>query len=530
MSTQKDIQVSNRLRDALRSIGSNGSAEELNLGPADISRYMDGEIPDPVTLSGIANAAGITLQSLLHGKSGNKASNGATQRSKQDRGKPPPVNRVVDHPLLADMVGQIGRPLVTQSVREVVKEWIPQGSVEEIVAVVAERTLAKARRHLLAPRDFINASGIIIHTGWGNAPLHSKAADRLAAATRVTPTGGVGGPKRIDLCASMLCALTGAEAATVTTLNAAALMLVAAAAAAGREVIVAARDLVEISEGARLNEIMDAVGARVIAVGSANCVNINDYRRAIGPDTAMIMRIHASNVLMTGYVEHVDDTTLGELASESGLHYAINLGGGSLVDLTAKGLPSCPMLQDAINTGADYVLASSDKIIGGPQAGIIVGKSDALKLALAHPLARVCRPGKLTLSALEATLAVHMSGSAWDEIPTLRLINADLASIQRRAEKLADSLRALGYTAQAVEDTSECGGAVLPGVELPTWSVRVSHPDMRDEDLSYIISARRVLTRIAQGSVVLDLRSVPPEDDDRLYAALSREKACASNE
>jgi L-seryl-tRNA(Ser) seleniumtransferase len=521
MSTQKQIQVSNRLRAALRSIVSNRSAENLHLEPGDVSRYMDGEIPDPVTLSGIANAAGTTPQSLLHGKSGSKESKGATEPAKHGRGKPPPVNRVVNHPMLADILGQIGRPLVTQSVREVVKEWIPQGSVEELVEVVAERALAKARQHLIEPRDFVNASGIIIHTGWGNAPLHSKAVDRLAEATRVTPTGGIGGPKRTELCASMLCALTGAEAATVTTLNAAALMLVAAAGAAGREVIVAARDLVEISDGSRLNEIMDAVGARVVAVGSANCVNINDYRRAIGPETAMIMRVHASNVLMTGYVEHVDDTTLGELARESGLHYAINLGGGSLVDLTAKGLPSCPMLKDAIDTGADYVLASSDKIIGGPQAGIIVGKNDALKLALAHPLARVCRPGKLTLSALEATLAVYMSGSAWDEIPTLRLINADLTSIRRRAEKLADSLQALGYQAQVVEDKSECGGAVLPGVELPTWTVRVGHPDMRDEDLSYIISARRVLTRIAQGNVVLDLRSVPARDDGQLYAAFS---------
>jgi L-seryl-tRNA(Ser) seleniumtransferase len=167
------------------------------------------------------------------------------------------------------------------------------------------------------------------------------------------------------------------------------------------------------------------------------------------------------------------------------------------------------------------VLASSDKIIGGPQAGIIVGKKDALKMALAHPLARVCRPGKLTLSALEATLAIHQSGAAWEEIPTLRLINADLQKISKRAEKLAESLRALGYKAEAAEDTSECGGAVLPGVELPTWTVRVSHRDIAEDDLGYIINARRVLTRIAQGCVVLDLRSVPEEQDDALYAAFS---------
>jgi L-seryl-tRNA(Ser) seleniumtransferase len=318
----------------------------------------------------------------------------------------------------------------------------------------------------------------------------------------------------------MLRALTGAERATVTTSNAASLLLIGGALAAGREILVAARDLVEISEGARIRDIIEASGARIVSVGAANSVNIEDFRRAITPDVAMVLRSHASNVATEGYVEHVADADLAGLAHSRGLTYVVNLGGGSLVDLAERHLPECPTISWALRDGADLVLASGDKIIGGPQAGIVVGKQGLLDWIMRHPLARTCRPGKLTLAALEGTLASYMSGHAWDDIPALRLLGMAIVPIRDRARTLAEDLRNAGYDAVDAEDHAQCGGAVLPGVDLPTWTVRVRHARFSDEQLSALMLARRVVTRTGRGAVVIDLRSVAHEDDPRLYQAL----------
>ena len=271
---------------------------------------------------------------------------------------------------------------------------------------------------------------------------------------------------RTEPCERMLRALSNAECATITTSNAASLLLISGALAFGRDIVVAARDLIEISEGVRVGDIVEASGARVVPVGAANCVNIEDFRRAITPDTAMVMRSHASNVAATGYVEHVADVDLGRLAQKHGVPFVVNLGGGSLVDLTERGLPECPTISHAVRDGADLVLASGDKIVGGPQAGIVVGKRDLLETIMRHPLARTCRPGKLTLAALEGTLASYMSGRAWERIPTLRLLATSVDSLRERACALAEGLRQRGYDAVAAEDHAQCGGAVLPGVDF----------------------------------------------------------------
>jgi L-seryl-tRNA(Ser) seleniumtransferase len=247
---------------------------------------------------------------------------------------------------------------------------------------------------------------------------------------------------------------------------------------------------------------------------------MEDFRRAITPGTAVLMRSHASNVAATGYVEHVADADLARLAQERGVPFVVNLGGGSLVDLTERGLPECPTISQAMRDGADLVLASGDKIVGGPQAGIVVGKEGFIETIVRHPLARTCRPGKLTLAALEGTLAAYLAGRAWEQVPTLRLLATNIDSLRERARALADGLRQRGYDAVEAEDHAQCGGAVMPGVDLPTWTVRIKHVKFSEDELHALLLARRVVTRRGGGAVVVDLRSVPREDDPRLHRAL----------
>ncbi len=480
--------------------------------------FVTDEIPDPLALIDISAKSGVSVDWLLHG--GPDRESQLSKPNGRGRGKPPPVNLVLRQPELTSLKDTFGGASLADIVREVIATWDAEGSVAEAASAIAREAAQRITATRLADRTYINATGIIVHTGWGNAPLSPSARNRLAEATGPTPTGGAGAYGRSELCEQMLRRLTGAESAAVTTSNAASLLLVGGALASGREIVVAARDLLEISQGARIRDIMEASGARLVPVGAANRVNIDDFRGAITGQTAAILRSHASNIAMTGYVEHVPTPALVELGRERRISCIVNLGGGSLVDLGERGLPECPTIRQALDDGADLVLASGDKIIGGPQAGIIVGKQALIARLVRHPLARTCRPGKLTLAALEATLAAYAAGRAWQEIPVLRLLGEPLVSIRERALSLAALLRRAGYDAVDAEDRAQCGGAVLPGVDLPTWTIRVSHAGLTEEELYALLVARQLVARRGHGAVVLDLRSVLPEDDARLLSAL----------
>jgi L-seryl-tRNA(Ser) seleniumtransferase len=477
------------------------------------------EIPDPLTLVDVADKARLPLEWLLYGTIPDRDANDAASR-RSKTGHPPPVNLVLQRPAMVALREFLSAPILTKAVHDVMANWIPDGTIYEAAETLANLAAAYARGQYLTRRDYINATGIMIHTGWGNAPLATSARERLLESAGSTPTGAATTQSRTEICDRMLCALTTAERATVTTSNAASLLLTTGSLASGREIVAAAKDLIEISEGARIRDIIEASGARIVAVGAANCVNIGDFRRAITSNTAMILRSHASNVATTGYVEHVANVDLARLAHDHCLTYVVNLGGGSLVDLTERGLPECPTVSRAVSDGADLVLASGDKVIGGPQAGIVVGKGNLINHIGRHPLARTCRPGKLTLAALEGTLALYISGNAWEDVPTLRLLGMDVASIRERACALAEALRKRGYDAVDAEDHAQCGGAVMPGVNLPTWTVRIKHAKFTDEELHTLLLARYVVTRKGHGAVVVDLRSIPQEDDPRLYRAL----------
>jgi L-seryl-tRNA(Ser) seleniumtransferase len=530
MSIKIDItDASARIQTALRD--SNNKDSDPKSDRESVSANVAGpySLPDPVTLAKIARESGIPLRWLLgfdddnlpgHCTESESGSRGP-EAGETSRSVPPPVNMVLNHPHLKSARDHMAPSFLVDLVRDEIEKTAQHDvPVKEAATRLAKVVAARVAEFTLKPRDRVNATGVIIHTGWGNARLHPNASKRILEACNATETGAVNAPARTEMCERLLCAITGAEAATVTTLNAVNYVLLAGSMAVGKEIIVAAKDLVEISQGARIGDLLESAGARVVPVGSANCVYVDDYKRAITADTAIILRIHVSNVATSGYISHVESAELAELARANNLVFAENLGGGSLVDLADHGLPTCPTLQQGLASGADLVFASGDKIIGGPQAGIVIGKSRHVDRLAKHPLARACRPDKLLLSALEATLGVYLAGRAWDEIPVLRLLSEDVARLEERAANIAEVLRGYGYDAEHVTDTAECGGAVLPGVELRTWAVRIRHAEMEEDQLHAILLARGVVARRKQGAVLLDLRSVAPEEDALLQDAL----------
>jgi L-seryl-tRNA(Ser) seleniumtransferase len=518
------ISIAERIRSLMGTDTEAAFADRLKIAPHLLAVCLQGRVPDPGTLARISETCEVSLDWLLRGSSRDEVKRRPPEHQVSDsapRAVPPPASLVVNHPALAGVRGFVSQPLLTEIAREEIQHWINQGNGLNAAPEIAARSARRARTLSLPRRSYVNATGIIIHTGWGNAPLHLEARERLSTATGPSPTGAAEALPRMETCARLLRALTGAEAATITTGNAASVLLVAVALATGRDIVVAARDLVEISEGARIADILEAGGARVVAVGSSNCVYLADYEQAISDRTVMLLRVRVSNMASSGYVAHVTGSALSELALKHNLIYVDNLGGGSLVDLTKQGLPECPTLRQGIIDKAHLVLASGDKIIGGPQAGIIVGTRDCVNQVSHHVLARTCRPGKLTLAALEATLAVYVAGRAWDEIPSLRLLRCPEKELSRRATAIAKALSAAGMEAIVTADATECGGAVLPGIAFPTWTIQIKHPGLTEDQLYDVVLARGVVARRAQGKVILDFRSVLPEEDSLLQHAVA---------
>jgi L-seryl-tRNA(Ser) seleniumtransferase len=519
------VSIAERIRSLMGTDTEAVFAHRLRIAPHSVAVCLQGRVPDPGTLARISEICEVSLEWLLRGPSRDEVRLTAPEDKTVDgatRTVPPPASLVVNHTALAATRGFVSNPLLVEIAREEIQKWAKKAvNGKDAVAEIANRTASRARVLSLPRRSYVNATGIIIHTGWGNAPLHQDARERLVVATGASPTGAAEALPRMEICARLLRALTGAEAATVTTGNAASVLLIAGALAAGRQIVVAARDLVEISEGARISDILQAAGAQVVSVGSVNCVYLKDYERAITGQTAMLLRVRASNMASSGYVAHVSGGALAEIAQRYNLFYVDNLGGGSLVDLTKRGMPECPTLQQGIIDNAHLVLASGDKIIGGPQAGIIVGKKDCVSRVSHHVLARTCRPAKLTLAALEATLSVYVAGRAWDEMPTLRLLRCPEKELSQRAAAIGKALSAAGMEATVAADATECGGAVLPGVAFPTWTIQIKHPRLTEDQLYDVLFARGVVARRAQGRVILDFRSVLPEEDSLLQHAVA---------
>ncbi|HJZ45630.1 MAG TPA: L-seryl-tRNA(Sec) selenium transferase [Roseiflexaceae bacterium] len=388
-------------------------------------------------------------------------------------------------------------------------------------------TLARAR-NIAQPslRPLINATGVIIQTNLGRAPL-SEAALR---AMREVGSGysnleydldaGERGSRSVHLT-ELLCHLTGAQAALALNNNAAAIYLALSALAAGREVIVSRGQAVEIGGGFRIPDVLRQSGATLVEVGTTNRTYARDYADAIGPQTALLMRIHTSNFKLVGFVHETPLSELTEVGRARGVAVLDDLGSGTLLPTAPHGLAPEPTVQESLSAGADLVTFSGDKLLGGPQAGLIVGRADLIDRLRAHPLARALRVDKTTLAGLEATLLAYLAGRATSDIPVWRMIAAAPEALRARAERIA---AAIGGGATVLACQSAVGGGSLPGETLPSFAVALGGASQAAEpdDLARRLrqGAPPVIGRIADDRLLLDVRTVLEEQEDALIAVV----------
>jgi L-seryl-tRNA(Ser) seleniumtransferase len=390
----------------------------------------------------------------------------------------------------------------------------------------------RLRRTLHSLEGVINATGVIVHTNLGRAPLSRFAADRVAALgtgyTNLEYDLVRGERGRRDVHAErLICRLTGAEAAVVVNNNAAATLLTLAALASGREVLISRGELVEIGGGFRVPDVMAQSGAILREVGTTNRTRAADYAAALSERTAMILRVHPSNFRIEGFTERPELHELTALGRRFSVPVAEDLGSGYLgVPADVDALRDEPIVRTSLDAGADVVMFSGDKLLGGPQAGIIAGKEAALTQVRRHPLMRALRVDKMTYAALEGTLEAYASGRAVADVPVARMISMTAGEIDRRARAVAGALpRALQVA--IVDGYSTIGGGSAPGSTLATRLIAVTDPDTSSDALAASLRAQSppVIARIENDRVVLDLRTVAPEDDQRLATAIGA--ACA---
>lgn len=449
----------------------------------------------------------------------------------------PSVHELLECPPLAALVARLGRPAVLWRVRGALDGWrrelrrsddgchLPPPL--ELAQQIAEQITADQRPAL---RAVINATGILLHTGLGRAPLAAEAIDAITslaggyASVEIDLASGKRS-HRVRAVEPLLRELTGAEAAVVVNNNAAATLLVLAALAAPREVIVSRGELIEIGGSFRLPDVMAASGAVLREVGTTNKTRLDDYRRAIGPETAALMLVHTSNYVVTGFAESTPLGPLVALAREHGLPVIHDVGSGALVDLSAYGGAEEPLVADSVRTGADVVLFSGDKLLGGPQCGIIVGRRTYLDRIARHPLMRAMRVDKLTLAALAATLRLYRRPEvAWQQVPLLALLQTPLEELEERARTMAERLASAPglRTAEARRDVGYLGGGAVPTQQVPTWCVVLGPAGMRVDELAAALRAAEpaVVGRVQQERLVLDLRTVLPEQAAVLEATV----------
>jgi L-seryl-tRNA(Ser) seleniumtransferase len=386
----------------------------------------------------------------------------------------------------------------------------------------AARRLADRFRGSLGP--VINATGVVLHTNLGRAPIAASALDRLVTTARsycnleYDLAAGARGSRAVH-AEALLTTLTGAEAAVVVNNNAAAALLMLAALAHGREVIVSRGELVEIGGGFRVPDVLAQSGARLREVGTTNRTRVHDYTVAIGPQTALLLRVHPSNFRIEGFTERPDLGALVEAGHRAGVAVVEDLGSGSLED----DLPDEPSVRRSLAAGVDLVCFSGDKLLGGPQAGIVAGRRDLVDRLRRHPLMRALRVDKLTYAALEGTLIEHAAGRARETVPVVRMLHTDAESIERRARALADRLVAAGWQVRLVSGASAVGGGSAPGLELPTVLVAIDRDGVSAADLESRLRSLDppIVARIVDDRVALDLRTVAEPEDEQIARLLA---------
>ena len=377
---------------------------------------------------------------------------------------------------------------------------------ERILTDVGGRIKATLGPHY---RKAINATGIILHTGLGRAVLPAQALRQIVrelsgfSVLQIDVAGGQRS-RRDERIEELLRLLTGAEAATVVNNNAAATVIALSTVAAGKEVIVSRGQLVEIGGSFRLPEVMAAAGAKLVEVGTTNKTHLRDYERAISERSAAILRVHPSNYKIVGFTAEVPLEELVRLGRAHGLAVIDDVGAGPLIDFSQFGFEKEPTLAESVAAGADVITCSGDKLIGGPQAGILLGKERWIQAIRKNPLARIVRPDKLTLAALEATLVLFLDQQrALGEVPTLRMLGRDLADIEAQAQRIAAAIRAAvpGAEVAVVEGFSQMGSGSLPGQDLPTRLVAVQAENLPEGEIARRLRRHDppVFARVGQG-------------------------------
>ncbi len=450
----------------------------------------------------------------------------------------PSVERLLQRLEAAGALGHHPRRLVVACAREAVDRARRRlvegrGAAEEISldALLADTEALLLERSAPSLARAINATGIVVHTNLGRAPLSEAARRAVAEAAgyavlEIDHATGVRGSRQAHV-ASLLRELTGAEAAIAVNNNAAAVFLALTALARGRDVIVSRGELVEIGGSFRMPDVMAAGGCRLVEVGTTNKTYLADYEAALSPETALLVKVHRSNFSMRGFVHEVALPDLAALGRRAGVPVLYDMGSGAFVDLRTRGLPAEPTVQEAVASGVDTVTFSGDKLLGGPQAGLLVGREGAIARIRAHPLARALRIDKLDLAALEATLRTYRDPDrAWIEIPVLWMLGRSRETLEPAARDLADQLAPVLGDAAHVEvcpTISEMGGGALPGVELPSWAVAVRPAGSPVEIWDRRLRRHRppVFARIVDDRLILDLRTVGPEDYIPLVDALA---------
>lgn len=457
--------------------------------------------------------------------------------------KIPAVNDLLATELANELVDRYSHKLVVTGIREVIdklRESILEADLEKLqneeITIEIEQLLKQVKQFLVNKSSpslmpVINATGVIVHTNLGRSLLSQsaqKAVQRVSGHYSTLEIDRESGKRgsRYSHVREILTELTGAEDALVVNNNAAAVLLALSALAAGKEVVIARGQLVEIGGSFRIPEVMEQSGAKLVEVGSTNKVYLKDYERAITDETGLLLKVHTSNYRIMGFTKEVELKDLSKLGAKYELPVVEDLGSGILVDSTLWGLSYEPTVQDSIGQGADVVTFSGDKMLGGPQAGIIVGNKKYLDRMKRHPLNRAVRVDKFTLAALEATLKEYRNlKKAYQEIPTLKMLNISENELKKKAVTLAKDIRGVigsDFNIDIRQDSSQVGGGAFPLEKLPTYVLELSHNNLGVEKIAekLRLSTPPVFTRIYNNALLFDLRTIQDDELPELVAVL----------
>ena len=444
----------------------------------------------------------------------------------------PKVDELLKEEKLEALFAEVSEKIVTRAVRQGLDELrqnILEGKIEEMPAkeTICDRIVAIARREASPSlQRVINGTGIILHTNLGRACLSDKAAQAAASVAGSystlefnLATGGRG--LRYTHVEDLLCRLTGAESALVVNNNAAAVLLVLSALTQGGEVVVSRGELVEIGGSFRVPDIMEACGAVLKEVGTTNKTHLRDYDKAICAETKALMKVHTSNYRIVGFTETPALAEMVQLGHDRDLLVIEDLGSGCLVDLNQFGIHDEPTVLDSLRAGVDVVSISGDKLLGGPQAGIILGKKKYMDVLKKHPLTRAMRVDKMTLAALEATLRSYEADKAFEEIPTIAMLAVTQDQLKAKAEKLCGALQAAGCNAQVIPTEGQVGGGSVPTQMLKSFAVamepKTGSVDEMEEKLR--LGMPPIIGRINHDRYLLDVRTLKDTDFEEIVAA-----------